>query len=234
MTADLSQDDYCNWDWLPQAAREAEAVLSRLLAEPSIKAHVITARAKTIESFLKKCAHKEYPNPMAEVTDTVAARIITYSVTDRDRVAELVRVRFHVKENEDRNPGDERPVKKRGYDCIHLVVTGERVGSGDSGWLIRQGYLANYFKKFGGLEIQVRTVAAHAWAEFEHARRYKGEAYHAVTLHDQATVDQLFGAAADARKALDEIFESIDRVLANPPNRLPRLLMVLQSHRSTI
>lgn len=37
-----------------------------------------------------------------------------------------------------------------------------------------------------------------------------------VSEHDRETIDQLFGAAADARSALDETFTAIDRVLANP------------------
>src|SRR5699024_4486610 len=65
-------------------------------------------------------------------------------------------------------------------------------------------------------EIQIRTVASHAWAEFEHSRRYKGVGYRKVSEHDRETIDQLFGAAADARSALDETFTAIDRVLANP------------------
>lgn len=59
-------------------------------------------------------------------------------------------------------------------------------------------------------------MAGHAWAEFEHARRYKGAQYEAVGKQDKETIDQLFGAASDARRALDETFVAIDRILARP------------------
>lgn len=205
--------DVTIWDWLPQAAQEVEHYLERLLAEAAISAHAVDARAKKIESFQEKCRRKQYTDPLQDVTDTVAVRIITYSLTDRDRAERLLVDRFQIAENH--NPGAAKPQSRRGYDCSHLVVTGERAGV-EPGWLIAGGRLAQYFDTFGGLEIQLRTVAAHSWAEFEHARRYKGQPYQAISDHDRATVDQLFGAASDARRALDELFVAIDRVLANP------------------
>lgn len=215
MTTDI---DYRHWDNLPNAAEEIESYLKRLLNEAPIDWHDITARAKSITSFQEKLERKEYQDAVKDVTDTVAARVITYSTTDRDRVITLIRARFKIatdKEGnpEDKNPGANRPENKRGYDCHHFIVQGEQE---ETGWIVKGGPLESYFKTFGGLEIQVRTVAAHAWAEFEHDRRYKGTSFEAISKSDQEIVDQLFGAAADSRRALDEIFVSIEKVLANP------------------
>lgn len=205
--------DYRNWDWLPKAANEIERYLERLLAEAAVTAHAVSARPKSITSFLDKCDRKKYPDPMQEVTDIVAVRIITYSVTDRDRATQLIQDRFTVKQ--EHNPGDAKPTQRRGYDCQHLIVTGES-STADPGWMIAGGKLSQYFTTFGGLEIQIRTVAAHAWAEFEHSRRYKGQPYQAISNQDRTTINQLFGAASDARRALDETFVAIDMLLANP------------------
>lgn len=210
---DLVIEDYTDWDWLPQAAAEIESYLKRLLTEVSITPHDVSARHKSIESFQEKCSRKDYAEPRRQVTDCVAARVITYSTTDRDRVRELIRGRFELVE--DRMPGEEKPPRRRGYDCAHLVVGGER-SDAPPGWLVAGGPLARYFSRFEGLEIQVRTVAAHAWAEFEHHVRYKGAEYPQIGDHDQETIDQLFGAASDARRALDETFIAIERVLSNP------------------
>ncbi|AND16932.1 GTP pyrophosphokinase [Rathayibacter tritici] len=207
--------DFTNWDWLPRAAEEVEGYVQRLLAESSIQPHAVSARAKSIASFQRKQRAKKYADPMGEITDIVAIRIITYSNTDRDRVGELIRSRFAVLPGEDRNPGEEKPKRLRGYDCLHIVVSGEVHGH-DSDWVVSGGELERYFTTFGGLEIQIRTVAGHAWAEFEHARRYKGAQYEAVGEQDRVTIDQLFGAASDARRALDETFVAIDRILARP------------------
>ncbi|GAC49332.1 hypothetical protein GOACH_11_01290 [Gordonia aichiensis NBRC 108223] len=152
-------------------------------------------------------------------------RIITYSRTDLDRSVELIRGRLAIKDGEDRNPGDTYPPRLREYDCHHLVVTGHREDA-EPGWLIAGGKLSQYFDRFGGLEKQIRTVAGHAWAEFEHSRRYKGAQYTKIGENDKETIDQLFGAASDCRRALDETFVAIDRILANPattqvPTQLP-------------
>lgn len=210
-----SNVDFTNWDRLPKAASEIQAYLTRLMAEASITPHDVTARAKSIGSFQQKITEKNYHDPVRQVTDCVAVRIITYSITDRVRAVELIRDRFEVKENEDRNPGAVKPPNLRGYDCHHMVVSGEKP-SMESGWLVSGGELSRYFDFFGGLEIQIRTVAAHAWAEFEHARRYKGVAYKSISDQDQAIIDQLFGAASDARRSLDETFVAIEQILASP------------------
>jgi ppGpp synthetase/RelA/SpoT-type nucleotidyltranferase len=211
----MTATNFENWDWLPGAAAELEAYFVRLLAN-RVKPHDVTARAKSIASFEKKRTAKGYPDPDRQITDTVAIRVITYSNTDRDEVADIVRERFVVKSGEDRNPGLDlhRDERRRGYDCWHIIVTGER--SADPTGLISGGGLGRYFDEFGGVEVQIRTVAAHAWAEFEHARRYKGRAYGAISDQDQQTIDLLFGAASDARRALDETFDAIDRILARP------------------
>ena len=213
----LDITDYVDWDWLPGAADEIKVYLTRLLTEGSIVAHAVDSRSKSIASFQEKCARKGYDNPRLEVTDTVAVRLIMYSVTDKDRAVELVRERFDVAE--DFNPGDLKDSERRGYDCAHLIVTGEK-GTGSRDWMVAGGSLSKYFDRFGGLEIQIRTVASHAWAEFEHSRRYKGTLYEKISEHDRRTIDQLFGAAADARSALDETFTAIERVLANPTRPL--------------
>lgn len=220
MTDGLIPVDYRKWDWLPQAAVEIEAYLQRLLTEAGIEAHSVGARAKSISSFHDKCTDKGYTDPLQQVTDSVAVRIITYSVTDRERAEELIRDRFEILPDEDRNPGETKPKDRRGYDCQHFVIRGERPDA-PQGWLSHGGKLPTYFATFGGLEIQVRTVAAHAWAEFEHARRYKGAQYLEISGQDQGTIDQLFGAASDARSALDETFVAIERVLANPTPSTP-------------
>jgi ppGpp synthetase/RelA/SpoT-type nucleotidyltranferase len=41
----------------------------------------------------------------------------------------------------------------------------------------RYGALAEYLGKYQGLEIQVHSVAGHAWAEYEHDIRYKSGGY---------------------------------------------------------
>ena len=207
--------DYTTWDWIPGAATEMQAYVERLLQEAGIRPHDVTARVKSIASAQRKQASKRYATPMLEMTDIVAVRIITYSNTDRARAGDLIRERFSVIAGEDRNPGVDKPLRLRGYDCQHIVVSGQQTTL-ETDWLISGGSLSRFFDELGGIEVQIRTVAGHAWAEFEHARRYKGAQYGSIDEQDQETIDQLFGAASDARHALDEVFVAIDRILARP------------------
>lgn len=135
----LTGEDLKDWDWLPGAAGEIADYLRRLLTEGAIDAHDVSARHKSIQSFQDKCARKAYDDPRRQVTDCVAARIITYSITDRNKVCELIRSRFEL--SEDRMPGEEKEERRRGYDCVHLIATGERSGA-STGWLVGGGDLA--------------------------------------------------------------------------------------------
>jgi len=214
MTLERTTIDYRDWDWLPDAAVEIRDYLTRLLTEGSITAHAVQSRSKSIASFQEKCERKGYDDPRRQLTDAVAVRLIMYSDTDKDRAAELVRERFVCRE--DFNPGQQKAgTSRQGYDCAHLVVTGEQHGQ-SRGWLVAGGALARYFDRFGGLEIQIRTVASHAWAEFEHARRYKGAGYDAIGEEDRRRIDAFFCEAAELRRRLDETFVQIERALADP------------------
>ena len=80
---DFTPDVARRWDWLPSAAEELESYLHRLMADQPIHAHLVRARCKSISSFLAKCEAKEYNDPVREVTDQIAARIIVYTHEDR-------------------------------------------------------------------------------------------------------------------------------------------------------
>ena len=202
------------WDWLPGAAIELEEYLRRLMAEEPINAHLITARSKSIGSFLRKCRSKGYDDPRTEVTDLVAARVIVYTSAERERAMAAIRDRFSL--TEDRNPGDERDPDKKGYDCWHFIATGERF---DSQWIRRGGDLDHYFHAFNGLEIQVRTVAAHAWAEYEHELRYKSKQYEELSPQGRAEIDALFLEAHTLRQRLDDSFLNIADRLRDLPGQ---------------
>lgn len=211
-----------DWDWLPRAAIEIERFLERMLQEEPIRAHAISGRNKSIESFIRKAKTKQYDDVRAEMNDCVAARIILYTERDKDRVCELLRDRFICRDAH--NPGRDRSVGMQGYDTEHFVVIGECSheqcespncphGQTNSGWLVGGGALSRYLSEYGGLEIQVRTVASHAWSEFEHSRRYKGAEY---ALMDDATkknIDALFRDADTNRRDLDRVFLEIEKAL---------------------
>lgn len=231
MTYVLTERDAKHWDWLPEAAREVENYLKWLMAEESVRVHEVSARAKSIASLLNKIRLKEVPDDQpaegrvtdsemttendrsfhpTQLDDVIAARVIVYSERDRERAIELIRDRFSVLPDEDKNPGHGRPVGLMGYDSWHFVVEGLESPSDLVG---EKSNLTVFFDKFHGLEIQVRTVAAHAWAEFEHTQRYKSATYRSLKKEDRDRVDDILRDAHAYRKQLDQALNEAMQVL---------------------
>lgn len=206
------------------AAEECKRFLDDLVREASIDTHDISARAKEYTSFCDKASKRrsdgrpKYEDPLREISDCVAARVILYTSRARDDLADLLSRRARVKERI--NPGS---IKHNGYDSEHFVITAiydrsfddqrsPGVGS-DRRSRSRYPRLAEYLDKYSGLEIQLRSVAAHAWAEYEHDIRYKSEAYRSLPNDRRAQIDQLFVEAGGLRKFMDSVFDQIQGIL---------------------
>ena len=195
--------------------REIKELLGNIARDVSIKPHIIDARSKTIDSFFEKSKKRneddseKYPNPYKNIQDSVAARIILYTISDRDILTEQINNKTHALEL--KNPGDE---KNNGYDSIHIIIdsilTDDNPGNDPPN---HYPALIRYFKKYGGLEIQLRTVAAHAWAEYEHDIRYKSQAFIDLPESEKGKINQLLIEAGGLRKYMDKTFEQIQNIL---------------------
>jgi ppGpp synthetase/RelA/SpoT-type nucleotidyltranferase len=164
-----------NQDWLaqyelvrPQYERFTEKIrllLSDVLAAKKIQYHLLDGRTKQSSSFVEKISRssKKYSDPLREVTDLSALRIITYYQDDAHVIGQLIEQEFAVAESttrEGQNPSE------FGYQSNHYVV---RISSGRAQlpeWHELAGFVA---------EIQVRTVLQHAWAAISHKLQYKHE-----------------------------------------------------------
>jgi ppGpp synthetase/RelA/SpoT-type nucleotidyltranferase len=143
-----------------------EKLLTVLLRDAKIPIHQITNRTKSKDSLIKKIDIKssKYSN-IAEITDIAGVRIITYLESDVDRVAKIVENEFMI---DTENSVDKRNlnVDQFGYKSLHYVVefSKERLKLSEN-------------KKFNNIkvEIQIRSILQHAWAEIEHDLGYKGE-----------------------------------------------------------
>jgi ppGpp synthetase/RelA/SpoT-type nucleotidyltranferase len=164
-------------EYLPRLAyyRDLAAVVKRILDESTrrrlIKVHSIEGRPKDPESFGKKAAQPspddpskpKYRDPLAEITDLAAVRVITFFPGTLDEVDSLIDDEFTVVERSDK--GAELLEDDRfGYQSIHYLVklSPERVA------LPEYAPFADSL-----LEVQVRTILQHAWAEIEHDIQYK-------------------------------------------------------------
>ncbi|MEQ7128175.1 DUF429 domain-containing protein [Actinopolymorpha sp. B11F2] len=145
------------------------AHVTTLLDDAGINYLSVTGRAKSVSSFAGKADRNVageplYADPLKEITDQIGIRVITYVHGDVTAVADLLRDQFFVLD--DRDMGQETASEGRfGYASRHLLVALEAVREPDPSYHAPRERRA---------QVQVRTVLQHAWAEFEHAIRYKG------------------------------------------------------------
>ena len=142
-----------------------ENTVESIIKSQSINVHEIIGRVKTVESLEGKVKRKNYSN-LAEITDLCGIRIITYFSDDVDKIAELISQEFEVDvENTIDKRKSEDPTKF-GYVSLHYVVSLKEENSSP--------ILYSRFKDMK-LELQIRTVMQHAWAEIEHDLGYKSK-----------------------------------------------------------
>lgn len=147
-------------------ADRVQELLTILLKRADIQPHSITNREKSPASLREKIQRddKSYANPLEDITDLAAVRVITYFPTDVDKVVPIIEREFDVDPDHSVDKRKTADPAVFGYASVHLVV-------GLSADRLR---LAEY-SVFNRLkcEIQVRTILQHAWAEIEHDIVYK-------------------------------------------------------------
>ena len=139
-----------------------QQTLKTFLSEQNISYLDITYRIKNFESAFEKIERKGYKSPFSEIEDWCGIRVICYYPNDVNRICEIIKREFHVREEEDKatrlNPHE------FGYRSTHFVVQVNKA------WLQAPNYRGLDNLK---AEVQVRTILMHAWAEIEHKLAYK-------------------------------------------------------------
>jgi predicted RNase H-like nuclease/ppGpp synthetase/RelA/SpoT-type nucleotidyltranferase len=174
---------------LREATDRVVATVTTLLDDAGINYLSVTGRAKSVASFAAK-AHRAvdgvpvYADPLEEITDQIGVRVITYLHSDVAAVADLLGDQLTVLN--DRDMGQETASEGRfGYASRHLLVT--------------------TVPEERPAQVQVRTVLQHAWAEFEHAIRYKGT----IPAEHAPDLDRRFTLAAGLLELADREFSLI-------------------------
>jgi len=189
------------------AGAEALELVTSLLDEAGINYLTVSGRTKSVASFAEKAVRsvdgvRLYTDPLREIGDQLGVRVITYVRDDVDAVAELLADQVVV--NDDRDLGHETASEGRfGYASRHLQICLDAARVGQPAY----AHLAGR-----NVQVQIRTVLQHAWAEFEHDIRYKGTvpAEHA---HD---FDRRFTLAAGLLELADQEFATIRDRLRGP------------------
>lgn len=198
---DRYQDRYPR---LCQGADVAERLMTALIDSESLNYLSITGRAKSPESFCTKARKTDadgqarYPDPLDQITDQIAVRVITFIPDDVHRACNIVHDQLRVEEDTDKG-AQTAERGSFGYASRHFLVRlqPEREKLPENACLRGQVF-----------EIQVRTVVQHAWAEFEHDIRYKRTG--GISPDLKARFDRSFLLAAALLEKTDEEFSKID------------------------
>lgn len=145
--------------------KSIENDMKQLLNESNISFYSVTNRIKEKQSFLDKIDRKGYDKPKEQIEDFCGIRIICYYQKDLKRIEEkVINAEFDVKESIDKTKeaGDD----KFGYRSNHYIVTIKKE------WLKSPAYRSAKDLK---IEVQVRTILMHSWADIEHKLAYKSE-----------------------------------------------------------
>lgn len=179
-------------------------LVADLLVRAGIDVLQVDARTKGVDSFLGKIRRKGfgYCEPLVEVTDLVGLRVVTYYREDVALVGELIRREFAVDESHSVDKTSDLATAEFGYTGVHYIVTLNEARSGLPEW-----------KPFGTLkaEIQVRTIAQHAWAAVDHKLNYKAEHEVPVELRRGfAALSAMFEVADDRFSELRREHEKLE------------------------
>ncbi len=187
------------------AADQAVILVTGVLDEAGIDYLTVTGRAKSITSFAEKATRMDgsevrFADPLHDISDQVGVRVITYVRDDVAAVADLLADQVVV--TDDRDMGLETAAQGRfGYSSRHLQFT------------VDAARMALYPDLEGrSVQVQIRTVLQHAWAEFEHDIRYKG----VIPSEHASDFDRRFTLAAGLLELADQEFSTIRDRLRSP------------------
>lgn len=137
---------------------------SRIQADQRIHLHDVQRRVKDRKSLETKLRR----DPSRDIEDAIGVRIITYFRDDAIWVEQIVREMLLIREGSYSNKADKLNDREFGYRSIQFVATVPSAGYGTT-WkddirnLITPPELSPAI-----VEIQIRSILEHAWAEAEH------------------------------------------------------------------
>ncbi|MEZ2442816.1 GTP pyrophosphokinase family protein [Chitinophaga sp. RCC_12] len=148
--------------FLKEFKRTVEHIIS---VEGIPLAFEISARLKSLDSIKDKHESTRYriKESILELNDLVGIRIVVVFPEDREKVISIIKDEFDDKTT---IKSRRRDYDKFGYNSVHLIVGVKKE------WLATPDWRDHGEKR---IEIQVRTLAEHIWAETSHTLFYKNE-----------------------------------------------------------
>ncbi len=177
---------------------ESERFIARNIEKSNIElAFPITSRLKELDSIKEKHESGRYKikKSLAELEDLVGLRIVVLFPDDKQKIVDLIRKEFHI-EKERNLIG--KGIDRFGYSSYHLII------KPNENWKKVPPWNEHYEKL---LEVQVRTLSEHIWAETSHNLFYKVEENipHAI----RRRLSQLSALLEVADEKLQNVKESV-------------------------
>jgi putative GTP pyrophosphokinase len=188
-----------------------ERLVRDFLVSEGIRFVDVVSRLKERTSLEGKISRKGQGRyqTLSDITDICGVRVITYLEGDVRRVADIVEREFEI--DADNSVDKSRPADpdRFGYRSVHYVAEHrpDRI-------MLRE------YSRFAGLkiEIQIRSILQHAWAEIEHDLGYKSADDVPIP------VKRRFSRLAGLLELADEEFMTIRNELERYEKALPARL----------
>ena len=180
--------------------QQFQSMLTMLLESQALHIQSISGRTKDQMSLANKIAKKSHKyGALDEITDLCGVRIITYYEDEVDKIAAFICKHFSIDRENSIDKRKKLSPSEFGYASLHLIVNLP---------VNARGICQGAYDRICKVEIQIRSILQHAWAEIEHDLEYKNPA---------GTSDEIrrrFSRAAALLEAADEEFRSLRTTLA--------------------
>lgn len=185
-------------------------IMEGLMKKEGIRYASVGYRIKETESLSEKIGRKEDKYKcLSDITDIGGVRIITYYADDVDRVAKLVEREFEVDRE---NSIDKRKALEPnvfGYLSLHYVISLDK----------RRAALPEYGSLEGlKIEVQIRSILQHSWAEMEHDMGYKSK----IEVPKEIVRD--FSRLAGLLEIADKEFQEIRQKISQYESKISKKL----------
>jgi putative GTP pyrophosphokinase len=186
-----------NKDLYSRLGQNIVEALKTFLTENNIGCLDIYYRIKEFDSFYEKIDRKGYKNPFDEIEDICGIRVICYYASDVEKIKKIISDEFEI--IEEQNKSELLGLKEFAYRSQHFIVK-----------INKEWNAAPNYRKLENLkvEIQVRTILMHAWAEIEHKLNYKSDAQ--VPDKFQRKLFRLSAKFEEADEQFDELKTGIN------------------------
>ncbi|RRO82293.1 hypothetical protein CXF45_01955 [Corynebacterium bovis] len=184
--------------WLaghPTAARDLQSLVAEELRDAGIAFDQVSVRVKDRHSYLAKLANPAYPEyrDFPSAHDILGIRVTTFHSSALPQLLDVIGSMFDVVRVVDK-ASETAQAGEFGYASQHVIAR------------VREETLPDIAGRL--VEVQLRTVLQHAWAEFEHDIRYKNpQAGLSPRIH------RAFTLAAGLIELADQQFDDIAAAL---------------------